>query len=97
MIINLLHRSECACTMNIDNNVSMACEYTVWSWRWESVAWIGVLQKVQKFQGILHRLESGHPGCFANGSRVIYNGSWVNFYCGTWIRGSDSLPALAHR
>jgi len=43
-MINLLHQSECVCTMSTYNNVSMACvkrENTVWGWGRVSAAWVG--------------------------------------------------------
>ena len=62
LIINLLHHSECVCSMSTYNNVSIDGangENTVWYWRRVSAAWVGVPQKARECQVILHWLEIG--------------------------------------
>ena len=51
LIINLLHHSECVCTMSTYSNVSTVGaqgENKVWSWEWVSAAWVGLVAVPQK-------------------------------------------------
>jgi len=70
LIDNLLHHSECVCTMSTYNNVRMACincENTVWGWECVSAAWLGVLQSegnVEEFYIACRVVTLHHWGCW---------------------------------